>query len=57
MGLEESVFEEFFDLLSTADGITDGLLTTLRSELSAEKLPKAEQLAEHFANLTGEATA
>lgn len=54
--IEEQVLDRFAEKLSAA-GLDGKLIEAVRGDLAAEKLPKAERLAELFAAGSGEARA
>jgi hypothetical protein len=48
------VLKTFIEHLGAADEVSDAVVEGLRTSLSADKLPKAEQLAELFVTGSGD---
>lgn len=53
-GIETQVLETFLERLGAADEVSVAVVDGLRTALSADKLPKAEELAEIFATSSGD---
>ena len=55
--IERDVLQTFLAQLAASPSVGDGVVEALREQLSADKLPKPELLAQTYARASGQAIA
>ncbi|SFE43955.1 hypothetical protein [Blastococcus tunisiensis] len=56
-GIETDVLETFLMRIAASEEVSDSVVEGLRERLTASRIPKPEELAELFANGSGDALA